>query len=96
MKLSARNQLKGKVVDIKEGAVNGIVSLETKGGEIITSTISMGSIKELGLKIGSEAYAVIKATSVMMMVDQFCKKGLEKLFSRPFCFIKKSINCIIY
>ena len=43
MKLSARNQLKGKVVDIKEGAVNGIVSLETKGGEIITSTISMGS-----------------------------------------------------
>lgn len=69
MKLSARNQLKGKVVDIKEGAVNGIVSLETKGGEIITSTISMGSIKEFGLKIGSEAYAVIKATSVMMMVD---------------------------
>ena len=69
MKLSARNQLKGKVVDIKEGAVTGIVSLETKGGEIITSTISMGSIKELGLKIGSEAYAVIKATSVMMMVD---------------------------
>lgn len=69
MNLSARNQLKGKVVDIKEGAVNGIVSLETKGGEIITSTISMGSIKELGLKIGSEAYAVIKATSVMMMVD---------------------------
>ena len=69
MKLSARNQLKGKVVDIKEGAVNGIVSLETKGGEIITSTISMASIKELGLKIGSEAYAVIKATSVMMMVD---------------------------
>ena len=69
MKLSARNQLKGKVVDIKEGAVNGIVSLETKGGEIITSTISMGSINELGLKIGSEAYAVIKATSVMMMVD---------------------------
>lgn len=35
MKLSARNQLKGKVVDIKEGAVNGIVSLETKGGEIL-------------------------------------------------------------
>ena len=69
MKLSARNQLNGKVVDIIEGAVNGIVSLETKGGEIITSTISMGSIKELGLKIGSEAYAVIKATSVMMMVD---------------------------
>lgn len=69
MRLSARNQLKGKVIDIKEGAVNGIVTLETKCGEIITSTISMGSIKELDLKVGSEAYAVIKATSVMMMVD---------------------------
>lgn len=69
MRLSARNQLKGKVVDIKEGAVNGIVTLETNGGEMITSTISMGSIKELGLKVGSEAYAIIKATSVMMMVD---------------------------
>lgn len=69
MRLSARNQLKGKVIDIKEGAVNGIVTLETKGGEIITSTISMGSIKELDLKVGSEAYAVVKATSVMIMVD---------------------------
>ena len=69
MKLSARNQLKGKITSIQEGAVNGIVTIEISGGNIITATISMGSIKELGLKVGKEAYAVIKATSVMVGVD---------------------------
>jgi len=68
MKLSARNQLKGKVVDVKEGAVNGIVTLDIGGGNQIVSTISMDSIKNLGLKPGVEAYAIIKATSVMMGV----------------------------
>lgn len=69
MKLSARNQLKGKVVEIKEGAVNGIVILDIGGGNKISSTISMAAIKELGLEVGKEAYAVIKATSVMVGVD---------------------------
>ena len=69
MKLSARNQLKGTVVDIQEGAVNGIVKLDIGGGNVISSTISMAAIKELGLKVGGEAYAVIKATSVMIGVD---------------------------
>lgn len=48
MKLSARNQLAGKVVSIKEGAVNGIVVLDIGGGNQISSTISMDSIRELG------------------------------------------------
>lgn len=69
MKLSARNQFKGKVVEIKEGAVNGIVKIDIGGGNIITSTITMDSIRELQLKVGSDAYAVIKATSVMIAVD---------------------------
>ena len=69
MKLSARNQLKGEVVSIKEGAVNAIVGIKIKGGEIITATISMDSVKNLGLKVGKEAYAVIKATSVMVGID---------------------------
>ena len=69
MKLSARNQLKGKVVDIKEGAVNGIVLIDIGGGNQISSTISMAAIKELGLEVGKEAYAVIKATSVMVGID---------------------------
>lgn len=69
MKLSARNQLKGTVVSIEEGAVNGIVKIDIGGGNIVTSTISMASIQELGLKVGDTAYAVIKATSVMVAVD---------------------------
>ncbi len=69
MKLSARNQLKGTVVAIEEGAVNGIVKIDIGGGNVISSTISMSAIKELDLKVGKTAYAVIKATSVMVGVD---------------------------
>ena len=69
MKLSARNQLKGKVVEIEEGAVNAIIKLDIGGGNIISSTISMDSVKSLNIKVGSEAYAVIKSTSVMIGVD---------------------------
>lgn len=69
MKLSARNQLKGKVVDVKEGAVNGIVTLELPCGQQVVSTITLDSIKNLGLKPGVDAVAIIKATSVMMAVE---------------------------
>ena len=69
MKLSARNQLKGTVVSIQQGAVNGIVKIDIGGGNVISSTISMTSIQELGLEVGKTAYAVIKATSVMVGVD---------------------------
>ena len=70
MKLSARNQLKGTIIDIQEGAVNGIVKIDIDGGNIISSTISMNAIKELGLTVGKTAYAVFKATSVMVGVDE--------------------------
>lgn len=70
MKLSARNQFKGTIVSIEEGAVNDIVRIDIGGGNIVTSAISMGSIRELGLKVGGTAYAVIKATSVMVGVDE--------------------------
>ena len=69
MKLSARNQLKGTVVAIQEGAVNGIVKIDVGGGNVISATISMSSIQELGLAVGKEAYAVIKSTSVMVGID---------------------------
>jgi probable molybdenum-pterin-binding protein len=73
MKLSARNQLKGKVISIEKGAVNGIVGIELKGGDVITATISLSAIQELDLAVGKEAYAVIKATSVMVGVDHHHK-----------------------
>ena len=69
MKLSARNQFKGTVVGIQEGAVNGIVKIDIGGGNIMSATISMNAIKELGLAVGKEAYAVVKATSVMVGID---------------------------
>ncbi len=69
MKLSARNQFKGKVVDIQEGAVNGIVKIDIGGGNVMSATISMNAIRELGLEVGKEAYAVVKATSVMVGID---------------------------
>ena len=69
MKLSARNQLKGKVVGIDEGAVNGIVKIDVGNGNIVSATISMSAIKELGLAVGGSATAVVKSTSVMVMVD---------------------------
>lgn len=69
MKLSARNQLKGKIVDIQKGAVNGIVKIDIGGGNVISSTISLAAIDELGLAVGKEAVAVIKATSVMIGVE---------------------------
>lgn len=70
MKLSARNQFKGKVVDIQEGAVNGIVKINIGGGNVMSATISMNAIRELGLEVGKEAYAVVKATSVMVGIDE--------------------------
>ena len=64
--ISARNQITGTVKEVKEGAVNGIVKLDAGNGNIISSTITMESIKSLGLVPGKEATAIIKATEVMM------------------------------
>ena len=69
MKLSARNQWRGKVVSITGGSVNGIVVLDIGCGNKVTATISMAAIKELNLKEGNDAYAIVKATSVMIGTD---------------------------
>lgn len=69
MKLSARNVLKGKVVKIVKGAVNAEVTLELPGGAQIVSIITNTSVTSLKLKKGLDAYAVIKASNVMIAVD---------------------------
>jgi molybdopterin-binding protein len=69
MKLSARNVLKGKVTKVVKGAVNSEVVLELPGGTQIVSIITNSSVENLGLKQGKEAYAVIKASNVMVAVD---------------------------
>ena len=69
MKISARNQFKGTVVEIQEGAVNGIVKIDIGAGNIMSATISMNAIRELGLTVNAPAYAIVKATSVMVAID---------------------------
>jgi molybdopterin-binding protein len=69
MKLSARNVLKGKIAKISKGAVNAEVSIRLRGGDEIVSIITMASVKSLKLKQGGDAYAVIKASNVMVGVD---------------------------
>lgn len=66
MKLSARNMLSGKVIDIVEGTVMAKVKPDIGNGRTITALISDESVKDLGLKKGDEAHAIIKATEVII------------------------------
>ena len=68
MKLSARNQLKGTVENVTEGAVNGHVTLELADGARLTSSVTNEAIDELALAEGSPAVAIVKATDVMLAV----------------------------
>lgn len=68
MRISARNQIKGTVTAIKEGAVEAQVTLDI-GGQSIVSVITMDSVASLGLKVGSSAVALVKADSVMLAVE---------------------------
>jgi molybdopterin-binding protein len=69
MKLSARNTLPGTVRKIDRGAVNAEVTIEVAPGITIVSIITLDAVQNLGLKEGGNAYAVIKASSVMVGVD---------------------------
>jgi len=69
MKLSARNVLKGKVKKIVPGAVNSEIVIELPGGIEIISIITKASVENMNLKEGSKAYAVIKASNVMIATD---------------------------
>ena len=69
MKLSARNKLKGKILEVKKGATTAHVRLEIAPGQIVTASITNEAVEELGLKSGGEAIAVIKASDVMIAVD---------------------------
>lgn len=64
MKISARNQLKGTISSVAEGAVNGVVTIDLDNTSV-KADITMEAIEELGLKEGMTAYAIVKATNVM-------------------------------
>ena len=66
MKLSARNQIKGKIVAIKKGATTSHVQIDLGAGVLITASITNEAVDELALAVGDEALAVIKASDVMV------------------------------
>jgi molybdopterin-binding protein len=68
MKLSARNRLKGKIVDIRKGVTTSHVKIDI-GGQVVTAAITNESVDDLALEAGQTAYAVIKASDVMVGVD---------------------------
>jgi molybdopterin-binding protein len=69
MKLSARNVIKGRIKAIKPGAVNAEVVIEIAPDIEVVSIITMSSVQSLGLAVGKDAYAVVKASNVMVAVD---------------------------
>jgi molybdopterin-binding protein len=66
MKLSARNQIKGKVVEVRKGTTTARVRIDIGNGVIITSSITNEAVDDLGLATGDDATAVIKASDVMV------------------------------
>jgi len=66
MKLSARNQLKGKIVGVQKGQTTAHVRIDIGNGVIVTSSITNEAVDDLALKVGEEAIAVIKASDVMV------------------------------
>ncbi len=70
MKISARNVLKGKVKSVTHGAVNSEIVVELPEGQEIVSVITKSSAESLGLEVGKEVCAVVKASNVMLAVNE--------------------------
>jgi molybdopterin-binding protein len=69
MRISARNQLKGKIIEVKKGATTAHVRVDIGNGQIVTSSITNEAVEELALKTGSAVTVVIKASDVMIAAD---------------------------
>jgi molybdopterin-binding protein len=69
LKISARNTLKGRIVEVVEGATTSHVRIDIGGGTVVTASITNEAVAELKLEAGKHAYAVIKATDVMVGID---------------------------
>ena len=69
MQLSARNQLKGSVTEVKKGAVAAQVTIDIGGGNTITSVVTVDAVEQLGLAAGKKVTAVVKATEVLLAID---------------------------
>lgn len=68
LRLSAANQLKGKITAVKEGAINAEIDVRTAGGENLSAIVTNGSVKNLALAVGDEVTAIVKATQIIVGV----------------------------
>jgi molybdopterin-binding protein len=69
MRISARNQIKGTVVDVTKGATTSHVRVDIGNGQIVTSSITNEAVDELGIKAKGHVIVVVKASDVMIAVD---------------------------
>lgn len=69
MRLSMRNQLPGKVVGVTTGEAMAIVKVEVEGGQVMTSSITLDAVNDLGIAVGKDVTLVIKATDVALGVE---------------------------
>jgi molybdopterin-binding protein len=69
MRLSARNQIKGTVADVKKGATTAHIRVDIGNGVVMTSSITNEAVDELGIKAGGKVTVVVKASDVMIAVD---------------------------
>ena len=69
MRLSARNQIKSTVLDVRKGATTAHIRVDIGNGQIVTSSITNEAVDDLGIKAGAKVLVVIKASDVMIAVD---------------------------
>jgi len=69
MRISARNQINGRILEVKKGATTAHIRLEIAPGQVITASITNEAVDDLGLKVGTEAIPIIKASGVMIAID---------------------------
>jgi molybdopterin-binding protein len=69
MRISARNQIKGKILEVKKGATTAHVRVEIAPGQAVTASITNEAVDDLGLRVGAAAVAIIKASDVMIATE---------------------------
>lgn len=95
MSISARNQFKGTIASVNEGAVNAIVHLKTSSNDTITSTVSLEAVKELGLAAGKEATAIVKATDVLVGLGETRVSARNQLAGEIVKIQEGAVNAIV-
>lgn len=94
MKVSARNAFKGTISAVQPGAVNSEVTLKTNGGDVIVAIVTAGSVQSLGLAVGKEVVALVKAPWVMLAASDcgLTFSARNQLAGKVSSLIKGAVN----